>query len=199
VAANFKGSSYQKYLLDIMALYKQRDDVKAYLELLLSLFAIGLFIIFAIKPTLVTIGDLFTKINVLQDTSDKLDTKIKNLGTAQTLFNNNKDTIKLLDTSVPVNPNLSGYIRQLEGISQKHNLTVISMSVGELDLIAASTSATPKAMATTISVSGSYTDLENFIKDVENLRQPAILSKVDFTNQSSILNLTITPQAPYVQ
>lgn len=199
MAANFGGASYQKYLLDIVSLYKQRDDIKAYLEILLSLFAVGIFIIFAIKPTLVTIGSLFTKISVLEDTSNKLDTKIKNLGIAQTLYNNNQSKINLLDTSVPVSPNVAGYIRQVEGLEAKHNLSVVSMSVGGLNLIVASNSATPKAIATTISVSGSYSDLQNFIKDVENLRQPAIISKVDFTNQNSVLNLTITPQAPYIQ
>src|SRR5690348_2925170 len=80
-----KGPTYQKYLLDIMTIYKQRGDLQAYLEILLSIVAVGVFAVFAIKPTLVTIGGLITKNQTLQKTSNDLDTKIKNLGIAQTL------------------------------------------------------------------------------------------------------------------
>lgn len=197
-----KNSTYKKYLLNIMLLYQQRRDLKAYLELLLSVAAIALFLVFAIKPTLVTITDLLTKINAEQQTSDTLDTKIKNLGIAQTNFNNNTDKLTLLSAAVPDRPDVANYVRQIEGLIQKESLTVISIEAANVNLTNATSSATTvvtNSLPLTITVTGEFTNLENFIKDIENLRRPAIINKADLVQTDTGLALTIMPKAAYQQ
>jgi len=198
MAAQGANQTFQKYLLSISVLYQQKQSLREYVELLLSLIAIGTFVVFAIKPTLVTIGDLFTKINVEQATSDALDTKIKNLGIAQNQFNANEDKINLLQTAVPAVADPGGYIRQLEGLAKKENLTIINTSSSKVDIIQASASAN-QAVAPTISVSGDFAHLENFLKDVESLRRPSIIQKLDFSQTNNVLSLTVTPNAPFSQ
>lgn len=196
---SFRGREYQKYLLNIMALYKQRPDLKAYLELLLSIATIGVFVIFAIKPTLVTIADLIIKINTLQQTSDAMDTKIKNLGIAQTLYNANGDKITLLnEQAVPANPNVAAYVRQTEGLTKKNNISTVSVSVDTSPLVAATGSGTINVTET---LTGAYGDLASFLKDVELLRRPTFIDKLDIVSfnsgQGTTLNLTTQSEVPY--
>ncbi|HWA52235.1 MAG TPA: hypothetical protein VG895_04225 [Patescibacteria group bacterium] len=197
---SFREVTYQRYFANIFALYRQRQDLKSYLEVLLSITAVAIFFVFAIKPTLVTISDLLTKIQAEQQTSDALDTKIKNLGIAQNLFNQNEDKIKLLDQAVPFNPGIQDYIRQIVGLAQKENVSIQSMQTSNIPLVASS-SAAPAAQSAQITflATGDYSSLENMIKDIENLRRPANFIKFDLSIQNNVLNLTITPQIPYIQ
>ena len=197
MAANVRTSPYQKYLLDIMSLYKTRSDLKAYTEFLLSLARIGIFLIFAIKPTLVTIATLITKINTEQQTADQMDTKIKNLGTAQNLFNAQKAKIDLLVQAVPKGADAATYVRQIEGLIKKDNLTMVTLSINEIDLKEGKS-----PMVVVATVTGTYDQLIAFLKDVENLRRPAVLVKLNFAVSqleagSKSLNLTITPNTPF--
>lgn len=195
---NLRGREYQKYVLNIMALYKQRPDLKAYLELLLSLMTVAFLTIFAIKPTVVTIGDLLTKINSEQITSDQLNTKIKNLGVAQKLYNSNTGTILLLNQAVPTNPDVATYIRQTEGALNRDQVKPVNITVGEVSLTAATESG---LISVTTSSSGTYTSLTSFLKDVESLLRPAFIAKLDLVNLvqegAKTLNLTVTAHAPY--
>ncbi len=207
MAANWKGNQYQRYLLDVMALYRQRPDLKAYMELLLSIATIALFILFAIKPTLITIADLLTKIKSEETTSTLLDTKIKNLGIAQGLFNGQKANIDLLKQAVPDSPEVSSYIRQVEGVIKKDSVVTSTLSVDRVSLTpttgtASSNLLNENSINVGISTTGSYQNLSSLIVDLENLRRPSILKKVDFNitqlnDLSKILNLSISSSVPY--
>ena len=207
MAAEVRGKQYQRYLLDIMAIYRQRQDLKVYLELLLSLAAIGMFIIFAIKPTLITIADLLVKINSEQETSDLMTTKISNLTSATTLFNKERDNIALLQTAIPSGPSVDTYVRQVEGVSQKDSLTLSNLSIAKVELIPTVSSSSAdvsvqKTINLTLSITGNYESLLSFLKDLENLRRPGNLNKLNITTDSSdktnqTLDLTSTSLVPY--
>jgi hypothetical protein len=51
-------SRYRAYFLNIYNLYKQRPDLRMFLEILLSLGAIAIFAAFAVRPTALTIVQL---------------------------------------------------------------------------------------------------------------------------------------------
>jgi type IV pilus assembly protein PilO len=188
---------YQKYFYNIISLYKEKHDLKIYLELILSLITIGIFVVFAIKPTVTTIADIVTKIKVEQETSDKLDIKIKNLGIAQTLYNAEKANINLLDTAIPSGSDISGFIRQNEGLIKKENVTPITVSVDKTNLLVATTSAS--VLGVTTSITGEFNNLENFIKDIESLRRPSIISKMNMSETDKLINLSLTLQTPYTK
>lgn len=200
MGGNLRNSTYQRYFLNIVSLYKQRRDVKAYLELLLSIGAISILIVFAIKPTIVTITDLLTRINSEKETSEKLDIKIKDLGIAQDLYNQQESNINLLNSAVPDNADVASYIRQVEGLVQKNSLTTTSITVNQVPLIGNNPITNPSlGVTSSITVSGTYENLQSFIKDLENLRRPAILTKVSLLTSTEGLTLTVTPNAAYTQ
>ncbi len=204
MAASIRQSQYQKYMLNIVALYQRRADLKAYTEILLSIVAVIFFIIFAIKPTVVTIANLFVKINAEQQTSDQMTTKINNLSIAQGLYNEQTNNINFLNQAVPNGPDIASYIRQVEGMIKKDGLSAITIGSGDVNIIIPNATPSAQKLIATISVSGSYDQLTAFISDIETLRRPAIIGKLDFaltdvSQGQKGLTLTIAPQTPFNQ
>ena len=74
-----------------MASYSQKPSLKAYLEILLSLFTISILGIFAIRPTTITIGKLYNEIKAKEETIKRMDQKIQNLKNADELYTKEKD------------------------------------------------------------------------------------------------------------
>ncbi len=204
MAASIRQSQYQKYMLNIVALYQRRADLKAYTEILLSIVAVIFFIIFAIKPTVVTIANLITKINAEQQTSDLMTTKINNLSIAQGLYNEQTNNINFLNQAVPNGPDIATYVRQIEGMIKKDGLSAITIGSGDVSIITPTATSSAQKLVSTISVSGTYDQLTAFISDIESLRRPAIIGKLDFaltdiSQGQKGLTLTISPQTPFNQ
>ncbi|HEX6976940.1 MAG TPA: hypothetical protein VF185_01090 [Patescibacteria group bacterium] len=203
----------QQYLFNLMALYKRRPDLKAFLELLLSIVTIGLFSIFAIKPTALTISNLLTEINEKQKTIEQMDAKILNLQQAQSILASQQANIALLSDAVPTSPSLGQYIRQIEGVIKKDN--VVTQNIGSEQITLAGTSpvlAGPpdqrktlpqgsSGVGVSISVAGDYNTISTFLADIELLRRPLVFDSLNFTateiDNVKNLYLTIEGRAPY--
>ena len=96
---------YKTYFLNVLGRYRERADVRVYLEILLSLTAISIFSVFALRPTLLTIAELIKEIESKKLTLTQMEEKINNLSQAQTLFDRERGKIVLLDTSKTSIPN----------------------------------------------------------------------------------------------
>lgn len=205
----------QKYIYDIVALYKRRPDLKAFLELFLSLITIGIFAFLAIRPTALTISNLLKEKAEKQDTIKQMDTKIQNLQIAQGVLSSQSAKISLLTDAVPPNPNLGSYVRQIEGIAKKDNASLQNLGSDEVTLIGtpAQTAAVaadqdkktlpPNAasVGVLVSVSGDYNSIASFLADMELLRRPLLFDNITFSatqidNVKSIF-LTVNGRAPY--
>ena len=97
---------YRSYFLNIVGVYKQRKDLRMFLELLLTLVTVSFFAAFALRPTLLTIIELLKEIDTKEETLTKMSTKIQNLQQAQTLFLQEQSRISLLETTIPDTPAL---------------------------------------------------------------------------------------------
>ncbi len=203
----------QQYLFNLMALYKRRPDLKAFLELLLSIVTIGLFSIFAIKPTALTISNLLTEISQKQETIKQMDTKIQNLQQAQSILSTQQQKIALLSDAVPNSPSLGQYVRQVEGVIKKDGVVTQNLGSDQITLAGkSSTLAGPpdqrkplpqgsSGIGVSISVAGNYTSISSFLADIELLRRPLVFDNLNFTTTEidnvKNLYLTIGGRAPY--
>jgi Tfp pilus assembly protein PilO len=206
---------YKTYFLNISSQYSKREDVKMFLELLLSLATVSLFAVFAIRPTLITIAELFKEIQGKKTTVVQLDEKIKNLATAQTVYETKKDTISLLETAIPKEPKPDSFIRQVEGVIGQNTLKVLAINVEGATLLG-----TPKGEANvpegstllpegsngltfTLNVSSSYPTLSSFLADLERLRRPVKIDSLGFNLTTSEagreLNLVVSGRTPYLR
>ncbi len=192
---------YRKYFDNIIALYKKRPDIKMFLELLLSLIAISVFGLFALKPTFFTISQLLKNIETKKQTVAQMDQKIADLATAQNTYNLEFARISLLETAVPDTPSPNTFIRQIEGIAQQNSVTILGVSVGESVLVGESKEG-PQSIDISVSVSGNYSALVDFLNDFQNLRRPPLIETFSLSlasqEDTSKIVLVITAKVPFV-
>ncbi len=175
---------YKSYLFHTMEQYRTRKDVKLYLELLLSLLTIVLFATFALRPTLLTIVDLFKQIDSKKETVAILDTKIDNLNTARTLYNSQESNIEMLRDAIPENSEPQQIVKQIEGLKSKHGFQLVTMSIGEADIVGVSSKSKEnvnEGVAYSINSDSRYENIYRMVKDLERLRRPNIIDSISLT------------------
>ena len=206
---------YKTYFLNISSQYSKKEDVRIFMELLLSLATVSVFAVFAIRPTLITIAELFKEIQGKKTIVAQLDEKIENLATAQATYESQKDTIVLLDTAIPKAPGPDSLIRQFEGVIGQNTLQILSINVEGATLLG-----TPKAEGSTaesasslpegasglnfvLNVSSAYPSLTTFLADIESLRRPIKIDNLGFssavTEAGRELNLVVSGRTPYLR
>lgn len=213
---------YRKYLYNFIVLYKSRQDFKMFLEILLSLGTVSVFGVLAIKPTLVTIANLTQEISSKEETVQTMDQKIQNIQIAQQIFEEQKDTISLLNQSVPAKPQPIEHVKQIEALATKHNVFVETINSSDIVLVGSDSSNTPKQtnpnnledlveplpenayqLEINFSVSGDYQNLIAFLKDIEQHRRPFAVDRVSFdsiiTSQEEKIVLIIKGRLPYLR
>lgn len=185
---------YREFFLNITDLYKKRADLRAFLEVILSLTAIVIFLVFALKPTALTIISLLKEIKEKQTTIGGLDEKIKNLKTAQDVFATYQVSIPSIDKAVGTTAMPNVISNQTTGLAAKDSVEILGISIGQVVLVGpipvkkSSREFKPlpesaSEMSISISVKGSYSNLMAFSRDFENLKIPV---KIDsFTINSS--------------
>jgi len=202
---------YKRLFLNIAAVYNQRQDAKAFLELFLSLGAITIFGLFALRPTLLTIAQLYREIQAKEEMVTQLNQKAQAFVQAQTIFNQERSRIELLSSAIPEKPTPELFVRQIEGLVGKHGVEILGLSIGKVTLLGASTEEEQRAksglptgagsISFSLSAKGNYSSLSSFLSDLESLRRPI---KVDTfsvnaseTKGEDFLILVITGQTPY--
>lgn len=125
---------YRTYFLNVTNQYRERGDIKAYLEILLSLITITIFSIFALRPTLLTIGELIKEVETKKETLAKIDSKIQNLSKAQLLYDRQRKNIYILNVAVPARATPEVFTQQLDAIAIKNGIkmTRINLDNGEI-------------------------------------------------------------------
>jgi len=205
---------YKELYLKLLIVYKKRNDVRMFLEIILSLITITFFSIFALKPTLLTVSQLIKDNKEKQETINKMEQKIKNIVTAQNIYDQNIDKISLIDQAVPNTPTPENLLRQIEGISYKNFVTVVGSSINEVVLIGEEKKKTnkneiknlPENVSTitfSINVTGPYLSLYSFLFDLENSRRPLIINNISINSSRkedySIVVMSISGQTPYIK
>jgi len=186
-----------------------------FMELLLSLATVSLFAVFAIRPTLITIAELYKEIQGKKTTVAQLDEKIKNLATAQATYESQKDTITILDTAIPNEPKPDSFIRQLEGVIGQNTLNVLSINVEGATLMgtpraggssvegAATLPEESSGLRFALNVSSAYPSLTSLLADLERLRRPIKIDSLGFnssvTEAGRELNLVVNGRTPYLR
>lgn len=200
-------SRYRSYFVNTLVHYKKRDDARAYLELLLTSVAIIVFAVFALKPTLTTIGVLSQEISDKEETLGVLNEKIDKLNTAQELLANNEASIKKLDVSIPYLTDSVDLVRQIEGLTVKSEVYVSFFSINQAPLFSndlesnlTGSNISEDSLSFRVGLVGRYKDIVAFIDSVQNLRRPVVIdaAKIEVVNDSAYLTATLDMHVPYL-
>lgn len=197
---------YKSYLLNTVDRYKERTDVKIYLEILLSLVTISVFSVFALRPTILTIAELIKEIEAKEELVAKLDNKIDTITKAQILYDRGRENIQLLKKAIPASPETDTLTYQLEGLVERNNLQAQVMSIGETTILGAANTNqdnSDSSIPFNIRLSGEYPTFYQFLDDIEKLSKPirlqstSIFSTEDKKTGERRLILTLKGQTPY--
>lgn len=191
---------YRKYIAQMANAYRSRADIRVFVELLLTISAVIVFCLFAIRPTLVTIGGLVTEIDQKKQTISTMDTKIENIVKAQELFGREADRLALLETAVPRQPELTEFIIQIEAIALKNSVSIYGITTTGVNIYEAP-SAGQKSVGYIVTFTGAYTNLLSTLNDIENLRRPSDVGSAGFSLDTNTevpaLFLSVEAMIPY--
>lgn len=201
---NWRLAYYQNYLNLLKVMWQKREDIRAYTGILLSLFAVTFFGIFAIRPTLKTIGELTSQIRGQKEIVATLDQKINSLETAQKTWQEITPHISILNQALPEIPNAEIFIRQVETFALQENLIIQDLSLGKLNLMG-ETGDGLKFFTFLVAVQGEPEKVFSFSEKLQNLRrvfvwQTVVLGEKKEKGQSTSsgkLTLTIGGGVPY--
>jgi len=208
---NKSSSRYKSFLVNNLNIYRKRSDVKAYLELLLSLGAIIIFSVFALRPTLITIAKLSKEIQAREETTVIMNEKITNLRKAEALYNKEEANINLLNNSLPDSPLPDVFIRQLEGLTDKNETIPKSVSIG-VPIILLQPNSVPTDTKSSIQGIGeynftltsisSYKKLTELLFDLQNIRRPVKINSINIqpaqVNGEYLRQISVSGSVPFV-
>jgi hypothetical protein len=203
---------YRELSMHLLALYRQRNDLQAFLEIILSLATLIVFIVFALKPTALTMVSLNKEIDEKKSTLDTLNQKIDNLQTANNLYVQNQDVIPDINAAIFTAPKPDTFSKQIVGIAQRNSVDLVGMSIGQVAIfgkpptkISQTEEVIPlpegaESMEVSITVKGSYSDLIAFLRDLENLRIPIKVDTLNLSTSTTEPGVTelITGRVPYL-
>ncbi len=204
---------YRELFLNISAIYKKRADLRAFLEIVLSIVAVIVFVIFALKPTALTIISLVQQINEEKKTLSSLTQKVSDLQKASTLLSQNQRLINNVDIAVSSAPRPDTFAKQVEGLSARNGVELMGIDINDVILVGS-----PKMvrvsgefeplpenaneMGYSISLRGNFANINSFLKDLENLR---VISTIDSMTISSsvtetgrIIVTVVSGRVPYL-
>ncbi|QQG41963.1 MAG: hypothetical protein HYV90_01465 [Candidatus Woesebacteria bacterium] len=197
-----------------MALYKKRAELRAFLEIILSLTTITIFLSFALKPTVLTIISLVQQIQEKKTTLAGLNLKIKNLQTAENVLTQNEAATRDVDIAISSQANVDIISKQIQGLAVKDAVSILGFSIGQTVLVGANPSAkkssdykpipgNPGEMQISLSIKGAYPNIESFIKDLENLRVTIKIDSLGInasqTDSGQVIVAIIAGRVPFLK
>lgn len=193
---------YKGFFLDILTIYNSRPNLKAYLELILSLGTIVIFSIYAIKPTVLTIVELNNEIKSKENTVLLLTQKISNLKIASNLLQKESQNLEIIDNAVPTGANVEQLVKQIEKIALDNSVAIRNFSSTNIFLKGNSDKKVESELPVSFSITGNYQNLFQFLQTIENLRRPFRIDSFVFNSNITADNekfivLTISGNVPY--
>jgi Tfp pilus assembly protein PilO len=204
---------YKELFLNIAAVYKRRADVRMFLEIILSLSTVTIFLIFALKPTVITIISLVKEIDEKQNSIATLDKKIQDLNTARNIYSQEASSVSLIESAIPINPDIQVIVGQIQGMASKNSVSLRGFSTGEIVIIGTSQKkksasdnkplpGDSKEIPVSITISGDYQNINSFLNDLENFRRQLKIDTLGInsseTAQGKSIVAIITGRFPYL-
>lgn len=185
--------------------FYQRPVARVSLELFLSVFAVVFFAIFAIRPTLVTMSDLVKEIEDKKDLDQKLTQKIASLSTAQTSYLDVQERLYLLVQTLPSTPDLIHSVKIIEKLAVDRGVLIDSLTVSEVPREISPdvqfTKLKKNSFPVSMSLSGEYEDIRDFVQDLISYRRLFVTDTVIFSTSEERgqrkLRVNISLSIPY--
>lgn len=184
----------EKYLSAILPRLEEKR-ARSFTTIVLSLFTLSFFGIFAISPTLSTIADLKKQISDNQFVDMQLLQKVNNLSKLQDQYKQIQPDLSYVYDAVPVNPDVTILVGQLQTVAQNSAVNLNHIQTLSVDVVNATSSYNAYTFA--IDISGSYDSVSNFLKTLTNFNRLITVDAVSLTksNTGSSYSLSLRGKA----
>jgi hypothetical protein len=192
MASILSNEKYSLYFQKVTLLYK-RPEIRASLELILSVFTVAILIFAAIRPTLANVVSLQKKIADQEIVNKKADNKITQLFNAQNQLTTFGSSLGLFDQAIPDEYSYADSAKRLEYVARENNLTIESLAFSGYTLLSGgkvnadwlgkitqpANNSLPDQIS--FSVTGKPQNILTFLREIEGMDRLATLSNVSLT------------------
>lgn len=196
MAGLVNNESYSQYYRKLGVIY-QRPEIKASMEVIFSVFMVGVLIFIAIRPTLTNIASLQKKITDKESVSTKADKKIGQLFNAQEQLNLNVDSLSLYDTAVSENFSYLDMVARIELVAKSTGSEIEQLSAPGISLNGEGKPAgdwqsriikkDEKNLLTIpldFQITGKPTQIKEFLIQIEKMDKLAMIKNVNLSKES---------------
>src|SRR6185369_11396375 len=125
-------TSRRSQLTTTLLQFYDKPIAKVSLELFFTITAVIVFALFAIRPTLQTMGTLIKELDDKKALNLKLAQKVAALSTAQTQYEAVKERIPILDEALPSTPQFEDALLIIEKLASESQLTIVNLQAKEV-------------------------------------------------------------------
>lgn len=175
------------------------------LELFFTVVAVIIFAMFAIRPTLSTMGKLIKELEDKEALNQKLAEKAAALSSAQAQYNDVDTRLSILDIAVPTTPQFQQAVLIIEKIASDNKVSITSLQAKEVpkeptvDIPFEQKSRVARPLI--LSVTGDYASIRQLVENIQNSQRTLLIDSVIFTiaeqRSRKVLQATITVNVPY--
>ena len=179
----------------------QRPEIKASVEIILSVFTVAGLLLLAIRPTLATVTQLQKRIEDQQVVSRKLDSKITQLITAQRNLTTYANRLADYQAAVPDGHDLGSLAKRVEVLARDQGLALNSLSFSAVPLLGTDINLADKKgggkpatefggkIATfeiSFDLSGDPNRIFDFLATLEKMDRVAIIDGIDLKKEAIV-------------
>ena len=187
---NLSATKYREYLKLLPNM--QEEKTRSFVTLILTFGALSFFGIFAINPTLTTIANLEKQLSDDTQTDQQLKTKINNLSSLEQQYNLLGNDLTNILNAVPKSADVPLLSAQVAALGQKHNLSITSYTVDEVQLIAIPSMPLTQSFVFTIQATGNYNDMLAFSDELDRLNRIVTVESMEIGRDTQTNNLDLT-------
>lgn len=186
---------YRRYL-EAMS---KRPILRASLFLVLTLILIIFLVLFALRPTLLTIAGLYGDLDKQQQVAAKLDARIQAQAAAAQTYNQIQSQLPLLDTAIPSLVEVSLWVSKLDTYASQSGVEIVTASVSKT-VVPKSVTGKIFQSAFYLVVKGEYGNLKSFLKAIESSRRLLNIGNVTLGKAAALdtqLQMQVTGEILY--
>lgn len=154
--------------------FYQKPVAQVSTELFFTIGATIFFAIFAIRPTIITMTELVKEIEDKREASEALKRKVAALSSVQNEYFSLQDQFYLLEETIPTDIHFQTILQSVEKTASDLQLSILSLQLQEVPLPEAETlvftKKTPVVANITVTITGSYQQIRDFIDKTSQLR-----------------------------
>ncbi len=179
----------------------QKQRIWAGMQIILTLFALSFFGIFAINPTLTTIVNLKRQLADANLAVSNLQVKIQNIELLQQKYTALSPDLNVILSAIPTSPSAPTLFGKIQSFAKNNQVTIQALEVKHVGLISRNGDRmVSSSFPFSLTASGSYTNLEQFLTGLTSIDRIITINSISLgrdTLNPNVLQLTVNAKAYY--